>query len=69
MSEDDIKESIHIEGKRQQDKHKDSDKGLQKIRMALGSEDALRKNSKNALKKSKGENDLKNNGIFEKNSF
>lgn len=38
------------------------------MRVALGSEEAIRKSSKNALKKSKGE-DLKGSGIFEKNSF
>jgi len=39
------------------------------MRYALGSEEALRKNSKNALKKSKGDSDLKGSGIFEKHSF
>ena len=38
--------------------------------MALGSEEAIRKQSKNALKRSMGEdNETRQSGIFEKNSF
>eukprot|EP00347_Sterkiella_histriomuscorum_P003387 403364494 len=74
-SNDDIEESIHIEGKKLKEEKRNKDKlqrqnnELQKMRYALGSEEALRKNSKNALKKSKGDSDLKGSGIFEKHSF
>lgn len=51
--DDEIKESIHIEGKKLQDSRaKNADKDLHKMRMALGSEEALRQESKKALKKS-----------------
>ena len=40
-SSDYIKESIHVNGKKVQ--HQKDDKGLEKMRLALGSEEAIRK--------------------------
>lgn len=49
--DDEIKESIHVEGRKLQEK-KTTDKQLQKMRLAMGSEESLRYESKKALRKS-----------------
>lgn len=51
--------------------HDQYENDLQKMRYAMGSEEEIRRQSKNALKRSSNgeEKDLKNSGLFEKHSF